>query len=70
MKMSNGQKSIIILEIIILSEVSQMVKGDTKYYHLYAESKIQHKYHTLRYADDTTIMAENKEYLKSLWMKV
>ena len=24
----------------------------------------------LRYADDTTIMAENEEELKSLWMKV
>ena len=24
----------------------------------------------LRYADDTTLMAENKEELKSLWMKV
>ena len=24
----------------------------------------------LRYADDTTLMAESKEKLKSLWMKV
>ena len=24
----------------------------------------------LRYADDTTLMAENEEELKSLWMKV
>ena len=24
----------------------------------------------LRYADDTTLMAESKEELKSLWMKV
>ena len=24
----------------------------------------------LRYADDSTLMAENKEKLKSLWMKV
>ena len=70
MKMSNGQKSIIILEIIILSEVSQMEKGDTKYYHLYAESKIQHKYHNLRYVDDTTIMAESEEELNSRLMKV
>ena len=25
---------------------------------------------SLRYADDTTLMAESKEKLKSLWMKV
>ena len=25
---------------------------------------------TLRYADDTTLMAESEEELKSLWMKV
>ena len=28
------------------------------------------KYHNLRYADDTTLMAERKEELKSLLMKV
>ena len=26
--------------------------------------------HNLRYADDTTLMAESEEELKSLWMKV
>ena len=28
------------------------------------------KINNLRYADDTTLMAESKEELKSLWMKV
>ena len=28
------------------------------------------KYNNLRYADDTTLMAENKEELKSHWIKV
>ena len=32
------------------------------------ESRLQEKY--LRYADDTTLMAESKEELKSLLMKV
>ena len=30
----------------------------------------QEKYHNLRYADDTTLMAESEENLKSLLMKV
>ena len=30
----------------------------------------QEKYHNLRYADDTTLMAESEEELKSLLMKV
>ena len=32
--------------------------------------KIAEKYQHLRYADDTTLMAESEEELKSLWMKV
>ena len=34
------------------------------------ESNCQEKYHNLRYADDTTLMAESEEELKSLLMKV
>ena len=30
----------------------------------------QEKYHNLRYADDTTLMAESKEEVKSLLMKM
>ena len=36
-----------------------------------AEIKIARRnINNLRYADDTTLMAENEEELKSLWMKV
>ena len=31
---------------------------------------MKYKYHNLRYADDTTLMAESKEELKSILMKV
>ena len=34
------------------------------------ESRLLGNISNLRYADDTTLMAENKEDLKSLWMKV
>ena len=34
------------------------------------ESRLPEKYQNLRYADDTTLMAESKEELKSLLMKV
>ena len=34
------------------------------------ESRLLEKYHNLRYADDTTLMAESEEELKSLLMKV
>ena len=31
---------------------------------------VRRNINNLRYADDTTLMAENEEELKSLWMKV
>ena len=31
---------------------------------------VRRNINNLRYADDTTLMEENKEKLKSLWMKV
>ena len=34
------------------------------------ESRFRRNIHNLRYADDTTLMAESKEELKSLLMKV
>ena len=34
------------------------------------ESRFPGKFHNLRYTDDTTVMAENEEELKSLLMKV
>ena len=34
------------------------------------ESRLLEKYQTLKYADDTTLMAESEEELKSLLMKV
>ena len=34
------------------------------------ESRLLEKYHNFRYADDTTLMAESEEELKSLLMKV
>ena len=34
------------------------------------ESRLPEKYQNLRYADDTTLMAESEEELKSLFMKV
>ena len=33
-------------------------------------SDMRRNIHNLRYAGDTTLMAENEEELKSLWMKV
>ena len=35
-----------------------------------AQAGIKHKLHNLRYADDTTLIAESEEELKSLLMKV
>ena len=34
------------------------------------ESRLPGEINNLRYADDTTLMAESEEELKSLWMKV
>ena len=34
------------------------------------ESKLQEKYHNLRYADDTILMEESEEELNSLLMKM
>ena len=39
-------------------------------YESQAEIKIARRHSNLRYADDTTIMAESKEKLKSLLMRV
>ena len=36
----------------------------------HAGSKIGRNINNLRYADDTTLMAESEEELKTLWMKV
>ena len=51
--------------------VSKIMKIKRKYVvHRYFDLIIILIDHNLRYADDTTLMAEREEELKSLWMKV